>query len=312
MDRAVAFSFAGVSKTWNRAQFEDSPEGSMDVDDEGLQAAEEAGVEQRQEEAEEALTRIVDKRDFRRMEIVGQFNAGFIIARRRAALLPPRKGQSSGEEHDDLFIVDQHAADEKYNFENLQKERKIQSQRLIAAKPLPLSTSDEVVAMDNLSRIRDSGFDISIDYDAPAGHRISLLAMPISKDVIFDDKDLEELLSLLADRTGREIVRPSKMRRMFASRACRMSIMIGTTLKKTSMKKVVSNMGTMDQPWSCPHGRPTMRWLASLQDERTKRNAPYQNKAFGFKMLTWFRRSPTAEVPGKELKEESVQPSMEL
>jgi DNA mismatch repair protein PMS2 len=49
------------------------------------------------------------------MNIHGQFNLGFIIA-------------SLG---DDLFIIDQHATDEKYNFETLQRTTRVQSQKLI-------------------------------------------------------------------------------------------------------------------------------------------------------------------------------------
>lgn len=49
------------------------------------------------------------------MVVHGQFNLGFIIA-------------SLGK---DLFIIDQHATDEKYNFETLQKTTKVQSQKLI-------------------------------------------------------------------------------------------------------------------------------------------------------------------------------------
>lgn len=55
------------------------------------------------------------KNDFGLMEIIGQFNKGFIIVRLR----------------DELFIVDQHASDEIYNFERFQKRAKIQTQRLI-------------------------------------------------------------------------------------------------------------------------------------------------------------------------------------
>ena len=56
---------------------------------------------------------------FEEMEILGQFNLGFIIT---------KLGQ-------DLFIVDQHATDEKYNFECLQKDTVIQSQKLIWYRP---------------------------------------------------------------------------------------------------------------------------------------------------------------------------------
>ena len=43
------------------------------------------------------------KKDFENLEVIGQFNKGFVLA-----ILRDKK---------DLFIIDQHAADEKYNFE---------------------------------------------------------------------------------------------------------------------------------------------------------------------------------------------------
>lgn len=52
---------------------------------------------------------------FAEMEILGQFNLGFIITKLK----------------EDLFLVDQHAADEKYNFEMLQQHTVLQMQRLI-------------------------------------------------------------------------------------------------------------------------------------------------------------------------------------
>ncbi|KAF7295704.1 DNA mismatch repair protein MutL [Mycena indigotica] len=52
---------------------------------------------------------------------------------------------------------------------------------------------------------------------------------------------------------------------MFAMRACRKSVMIGMPLTVSQMTSVVRHMGTMDQPWNCPHGRPTMRHLVDIQ-----------------------------------------------
>ena len=40
--------------------------------------------------------------------------------------------------------------------------------------------------------------------------------------------------------------------------------MIGTALSVSEMKKLVVHMGEIEQPWNCPHGRPTMRHLVSL------------------------------------------------
>jgi DNA mismatch repair protein PMS2 len=78
------------------------------------------------EKAAATLSRVIDKKDFGSMDIVGQFNRGFIITRRRKT-----ETDGQGRIMDDLFIIDQHAADEKYNFETLQQTTKINSQRLL-------------------------------------------------------------------------------------------------------------------------------------------------------------------------------------
>ncbi|TDH71725.1 hypothetical protein CCR75_007237 [Bremia lactucae] len=49
-------------------------------------------------------------------------------------------------------------------------------------------------------------------------------------------------------------IRLPKVMAMFASRACRTSVMIGTALHKEEMQKIVYNLSKLDQPWNCPHG----------------------------------------------------------
>ena len=82
------------------------------------------------DKAAEALARVIDKSDFSSMDVVGQFNLGFIIGRRRKLDTPSSTEPTLSGTLDDLFIIDQHAADEKYNFEMLQETTKIESQRL--------------------------------------------------------------------------------------------------------------------------------------------------------------------------------------
>jgi DNA mismatch repair protein PMS2 len=72
------------------------------------------------EEAERELRTVLHKEDFAQMRVCGQFNLGFIIARLR----------------DHLFIVDQHASDEKYRFETLQRTTKMTTQPLITCGPI--------------------------------------------------------------------------------------------------------------------------------------------------------------------------------
>nr|XP_055148307.1 mismatch repair endonuclease PMS2 isoform X18 [Symphalangus syndactylus] len=197
--------------------------------------------------AEDELRKEISKTMFAEMEIIGQFNLGFIITKL----------------NEDIFIVDQHATDEKYNFEMLQQHTVLQGQRLIAPQTLNLTAVNEAILIENLEIFRKNGFDFVIDENAPVTERAKLISLPTSKNWTFGPQDIDELIFMLSDSPG-VMCRPSRVKQMFASRACRKSVMIGTALNTSEMKKLITHMGEMDHPWNCPHGRPTMRHIANL------------------------------------------------
>ncbi|CBX99291.1 hypothetical protein IAQ61_000574, partial [Plenodomus lingam] len=226
-----------------------------------------------QEDPEERLSLTVTKSDFSEMRIIGQFNLGFIIAVRPPTTTSPTS---------DLFIIDQHASDEKYNFERLSATTTLVSQRLVHPHPLELTAVEEEIILANQHALTANGFVVEMNTNPnnandnnsqdEAGHRAKLTALPMSKEVTFSPTDLEELLALILDNppssstsTSPHIPRPSKVRKLLASRACRSSVMIGKTLQPPRMREIVRHMGSMDKPWSCPHGRPTMRHLFGLE-----------------------------------------------
>ncbi|KAF9023444.1 hypothetical protein BDZ89DRAFT_1136751 [Hymenopellis radicata] len=262
-DVGLRFDLEGIVDRWRRPAAQTS---SGDGHSHKIPAA--AGVGSTGD-ADTALARVISKSDFARMDIVGQFNLGFIITRRRTEDEDDSTGRR--QKMDDLFIVDQHAADEKYNFETLQQTTVIRSQKLLRPRPLELTAADEMVAIENMDVLRQNGFEVE-DADEDeiqemgSGGRLRLVAQPVSKSTEFDIKDLEELIHLLHDRPAGQqgMVRCSKARAMFAMRACRKSVMVGMPLQQKQMGAVVRHMGTMEQPWNCPHGRPTMRHLYDL------------------------------------------------
>uniref|UniRef100_A0A668A5Y0 Mismatch repair endonuclease PMS2 n=1 Tax=Myripristis murdjan TaxID=586833 RepID=A0A668A5Y0_9TELE len=197
--------------------------------------------------AEDELKKEISKDMFKEMEIIGQFNLGFIITKLNS----------------DIFMIDQHATDEKYNFEMLQQHTVLQGQKLIVPQKLHLTAVNENVLMENIEIFRKNGFEFLIDEDAQVMERVKLVSLPTSKNWTFGQADIEELIFMLSDSPG-VMCRPSRVRQMFASRACRKSVMIGTALSTTEMKKLVVHMGEIEHPWNCPHGRPTMRHLANL------------------------------------------------
>ena len=200
------------------------------------------------ESAESELRKQLKKSDFRNMYICGQFNLGFIIARLNK----------------DLFIIDQHATDEKYNFETLQKTTVIKSQKMVVPMTLELTSVNESLLTENMFVFVKNGFHFSIDESAPSTQRVKLVSLPMSKNWTFGKEDIDELLFMLSEMGGDEMtdaLRPTRVRAMFASRACRKSVMIGHSLSRGDMARLVRHMGMIEQPWNCPHGRPTLRHL---------------------------------------------------
>jgi len=230
----------------------------------------------------------LSKEEFIEMTIIGQFNLGFILAMCK---------------NNHLWILDQHACDEKYNFEKIFAETKVHEQNLIAPLPLELSPSEENCVVENMDIFEQNGFRFHFDGDKPVRHRLSLTALPHSgsggdgrKAVQFGKEDVGALCAILgadgassssgyiagsgtgADGggsmgnnavrryagTGGTVIRLPKAVAMFASRACRSSIMIGDSLSKKEMEQIVHRLNNLDQPWDCPHGRPTIRHVKNM------------------------------------------------
>lgn len=96
----------------------------------GQNAEEAAGESEAESKAAEAkLERIFEKSSFSNLDILGQFNLGFILARLG----------------NDLFIIDQHASDEKFNFERLTKTTQLNRQPLLAPQRLDLTPAESII-----------------------------------------------------------------------------------------------------------------------------------------------------------------------
>jgi DNA mismatch repair protein PMS2 len=158
----------------------------------------------------------------------------------------------------------------------LQRNTVLRTQPLIAPLSLDLSPGDEEILEQRAAIFSKSGFNFQFDDSERPGRRARLITVPFSHNVQLGPADVQEMLFLLKDNVC-QLCRPSRITSMFASRACRSAIMIGDSLPLPQMRKVclfdkalfsshnffqiLHQLSRLDQPWNCPHGRPTMRHL---------------------------------------------------
>ena len=207
-----------------------------------------------------ALTlKTIEKEDFKKMNVIGQFNEGFIIT----------------ELNNSLFIIDQHAADEKVNYEYLLNNLTITRQPTICpikVEMFSIAEKNTIYAQKDL--YAELGFNIHKEQND-----IYITSFPSIYSYKFKYEDFVNIVRKLQEKNYKIIEGEFKnndlVKKLFlsdsvlkyiATKACRMSIMIGVTLDKVRMEKILSDMSKILSPWNCPHGRPTMRLLNKLDD----------------------------------------------
>ena len=207
-----------------------------------------------------ALTlKTIEKEDFKKMNVIGQFNKGFIIT----------------ELNNSLFIIDQHSADEKVNYETLLNNLSITRQPTICpikVEMFSIAEKNTIYAQKDL--YAELGFNIHKEQND-----IYITSFPSIYSYKFKYEDFVNIVRKLQEKNYKIIEGEFKnndlVKKLFlsdsvlkyiATKACRMSIMIGVTLDKVRMEKILSDMSKILSPWNCPHGRPTMRLLNKLDD----------------------------------------------
>lgn len=203
--------------------------------------------------AEEQLKFNLDKKSFQDMQILGQFNRGFIITRLN--------------KH--IFIIDQHATDERANYEDQLDKSPLEKQVMVHPKPLFLNLIQENAILNNMDAFAKRGFEFTVNKENLLGYRVMLTSTSICKGVGKDEylgkEDIEELIDVITESPSRlESYTLKKVRDVAASRACRKSVMIGDSLTWQQMSSIVEKMANLQNPWVCAHNRPTIRHLMDI------------------------------------------------
>ena len=169
------------------------------------------------------------------------------------------------EDDDGLVLVDQHAAEERVLYEQFMAKFFDSSKVQVLVSPvrLALSTKDVAVLEENISVLRDLGFDIE-EFDASS---YVLRSVPSFFGVV---ETKEKVVDLLGEFSGIKKGLSVEKRReeIIVRMSCRAAIKAGKELNMVEMKKLISQLFGCDNPYSCPHGRPTIVRLNHYELEK--------------------------------------------
>ena len=158
---------------------------------------------------------------------------------------------------DNFYIIDQHAAHEKINYEHLMKEFRetnVKKEMLLLPIILKLTPIEYQVVIDNLDRFDKMGFEIEEMSDDTV--KVSSIPSIFDKN---DKKDfLYELIKDFSDFKNDKNIKYESIEERIASKACRKSIKANDKISEFEARELIKELFTLDNPFNCPHGRPTM------------------------------------------------------
>ena len=165
-----------------------------------------------------------------------------------------------------LFIIDQHAAHEKVLFERmmakLEQKEEIITQNVLPPMILSLTLREADCLKRNLSTFEKIGFVLE-DF---GGLEYKVTAVP-ADFVTVDAKELllEVLDTLLEDR---EFKNADILLKKVASLSCKAAVKGNHCMSEAEAKQLISDMLTLENPYHCPHGRPTTISMSKQEVER--------------------------------------------
>ena len=164
-----------------------------------------------------------------------------------------------------LLIMDQHAAHEKVKYESLIKhfkEKEIETQALNPPVIVSLSSKERTVISEYEDYFNGLGFMIE-DF---GGNEIALCSVPLD---LYGQNEKDMFLSLISEFCD-EIPRGKNelIYEKMASMACKAAVKGNMRMSKEEVKELLTEMMELDNPYHCPHGRPTMISMTKYELEK--------------------------------------------
>lgn len=166
---------------------------------------------------------------------------------------------------DKLLMIDQHAAHEKVNYERLMKqfhEKNVVSQALMPPVIVSLSAQEETVLQEYMEVFSNLGFEI----EEFGGSEYALRSVPVDLYGCEEREMFLEVLDQLAEGGSFGGIRVVEEK--IASMSCKAAVKGNHLLSLSEAEALIDELLTLENPYNCPHGRPTIVTMTKSELER--------------------------------------------
>ena len=164
-----------------------------------------------------------------------------------------------------LLMIDQHAAHEKVNYERLMKqfhEKNVISQSLMPPVIVSLSAREESVLNENMEVFSELGFEV----ECFGGSEYALRSVPVDLYGCEEKEMFLEVLDQLAEGGNFGGIRVVEEK--IASMSCKAAVKGNNRLSLSEAEALIDELLTLENPYNCPHGRPTIVTMTKAEMDR--------------------------------------------
>lgn len=170
------------------------------------------------------------------------------------------------EYNDKMFIIDQHAAHEKVLYEKILKRynaREQLSQEINPPIVVSVSMKEEQVLKANMDSFRKFGYEI----EEFGGNEYAIRGVPYDLLSLSSRELFLELLDGINIDDGIR-VSPDMLIDRMATMACKAAVKGNNKLSMDEANKLIDELLELDNPYNCPHGRPTIISMTKYEMEK--------------------------------------------
>lgn len=164
-----------------------------------------------------------------------------------------------------MFIIDQHAAHEKVLYDALMdrlKNKEIASQNLNPPIIISLSMSEEALVNKSLDSFKKIGFEI----EPFGGREYAIRAVPLDLYALNDKSLIMDIIDNLEGENTR--LSSELLTDKIASMSCKAAVKGNNKLSVSEANELIDRLLKLDNPYNCPHGRPTIISMSKYELEK--------------------------------------------
>ena len=176
----------------------------------------------------------------KQVNVIGQFKNTYILV----------------ENEDNLELIDQHIAQERYIYEKLKNQKEVASQLLIISDVLDIEPNDIDILEEAKEHLARFGYQI----EKVSDNQIIFKKIPQVLSQVKPKDILAELLENLKHSQENDL--DTTEERILITTSCKASVKAGERLTLWQMEEIVRNLRSTKNPYTCPHGRPISHFIS--------------------------------------------------